>query len=121
MLNTSARLESVNKHLGTRICVSGATSADFPGFRGRPVGTLVLKGKSIGIDTYESLEETELESPRIKAYREAFRLLDEEQPAASKARSRCSKRAKLCAVLPSQSLADTGACSGYLSMTAHNE
>ena len=48
-VNTASRLESVNKHLGTRICVSADTVARIPGFTGRPVGTLILKGKEQGI------------------------------------------------------------------------
>jgi adenylate cyclase len=44
-VNTAARLESVNRHLGTRICVSEATLSGCPGAAARPVGLLVMKGK----------------------------------------------------------------------------
>ena len=54
-VNTASRLESVNKHLGTRICVSVDTVAQIPDFVGRPVGTLILKGKEQGIKAFEPL------------------------------------------------------------------
>jgi len=54
-VNTASRLESVNKHLGTRMCLSGATLAGCPGAKVRPVGRLVLKGKSEALAVYEPL------------------------------------------------------------------
>lgn len=45
-INTASRLESVNKHLGTRMCVSEDTLAGCTGVVVRPVGRLVLKGKT---------------------------------------------------------------------------
>ena len=45
-VNTAARLESINKQLGTNICVSSKTIDKCKIFVGRPVGNLVLKGKS---------------------------------------------------------------------------
>ena len=54
-VNTASRLESVNKHLGTRICLSGATLAGCPQALARPVGRLVLKGKTEALAVYEPL------------------------------------------------------------------
>jgi adenylate cyclase len=54
-VNTAARLESVNKHLGTRICVSGVTLADCGAAPARPIGRLVLKGKSQALPVFEPL------------------------------------------------------------------
>jgi len=54
-VNTAARLESVNKQLGTRLCVSAATLADCPEAAARPVGRLVLKGKSEALAVFEPL------------------------------------------------------------------
>lgn len=54
-VNTAARLESVNKHLGTRMCVSEVTMADCTGVAVRPVGRLVLKGKSKALQVFEPL------------------------------------------------------------------
>ena len=45
-INTASRLESVNKHLGTRMCVSENTLSGCTGVVTRPVGRLVLKGKT---------------------------------------------------------------------------
>ena len=42
-INTAARLESANRQLGTRICVSAAVAGLIHGFRGRPVGDLILR------------------------------------------------------------------------------
>ncbi len=54
-INTAARLESVNKHLGTQVCVSQAIVDGCPGARVRVVGRLVLKGRSQPLRTYEPL------------------------------------------------------------------
>lgn len=54
-VNTAARLESVNKHLGTRICVSLATLSACAPCRARPVGRLVLKGKRAALQVFEPL------------------------------------------------------------------
>lgn len=45
-INTAARLESVNKHLGTRLCVSQAVLDGCTGVSTRAIGQLVLKGKT---------------------------------------------------------------------------
>lgn len=45
-INTAARLESVNKHLGTRMCVSQAVCNGCIGVPLRAVARLVLKGKT---------------------------------------------------------------------------
>ena len=57
-INTSARLESVNRHLGTRVCVSQAILAGCTGALVRPVGRLLLKGKSQPLQAYEPLAAT---------------------------------------------------------------
>ncbi len=44
-MNTAARLESLNKHLGTRICISQAVAGSLAPEAVRPVGDLVLKGR----------------------------------------------------------------------------
>lgn len=54
-VNTAARLESVNKHLGTRICVSEATLSACANVSARPVGQLVLKGKREALKVFEPL------------------------------------------------------------------
>jgi adenylate cyclase len=54
-INTAARLESANKALGTRICVSAETAARYPGFRGRPIGDLMLRGRAAPLRAFEPL------------------------------------------------------------------
>jgi adenylate cyclase len=75
-VNTTARLETVNGQLGTNVCISGVTVAACPDFVGRPVGSLVLKGKSEGIQAFEPLSREQAEAPAAKAYLEAFALLE---------------------------------------------
>jgi adenylate cyclase len=45
-VNVAARLESANRVLGTRICMSADSVRDFPYGEFQPVGDLILKGKS---------------------------------------------------------------------------
>lgn len=52
-INTAARLESVNKQLGTQMCVSEATLSGCSDAIARPVGRLVLKGKREALMVYE--------------------------------------------------------------------
>ncbi len=77
-INTAARLESVNKHLGTLLCISGPTAEQCPDHFFRPVGGLVLKGKTEAIAAFEPLTEEEANSPRVLAYNEAFACLEQE-------------------------------------------
>ncbi|HEX6996558.1 MAG TPA: adenylate/guanylate cyclase domain-containing protein [Gammaproteobacteria bacterium] len=57
-VNTAARLEGVNKHLGTRVCVSLEAARHCPEELFRPVGTLVLKGRSAGLECVTPCDET---------------------------------------------------------------
>jgi adenylate cyclase len=75
-INTAARLETINGHFNTHVCVSGATVEQCPDFIGRPVGQLVLKGKSRVTMAYEPLTAVEATEPRITEYQAAYRLLD---------------------------------------------
>ncbi|WP_255368553.1 CHASE2 domain-containing protein [Polaromonas sp. OV174] len=54
-INTASRLESVNKHLGTRVCVSRAILDGCVGVPARLVGFLVLQGKVQPLEVYEPL------------------------------------------------------------------
>lgn len=83
-INTAARLESVNKQLGTRVCVSETTVAQCPDFVGRPIGSLLLKGKTKPVDTFEPLLYGGMDANQINDYRLAFELIDID---ASQARS----------------------------------
>ncbi len=74
-VNTAARLEGANKYLGTRICVGGATAAVCDGVPLRPVGDVVLKGKTECVPVFEPLSAERAEDDAITAYLAAFEKL----------------------------------------------
>jgi len=78
-VNTASRLESVNKHLGTRICVSENILRECPEAKVRPVGRLVLKGKSQSLAVFEPIidEFAEQRAP-VDSYTAAFALMRDE-------------------------------------------
>jgi adenylate cyclase len=75
-INIAARLEGANKFLGTRICVSAAVANNTPDFKGRPVGDLVLRGRSEPLRAFEPLPTAAFEGPAISQYSEAFARLE---------------------------------------------
>jgi class 3 adenylate cyclase len=81
-INTAARLEGANKFLGTRICVSAAAVDACAGFKGRPVGDLVLRGRSEPLRAYEPLTDEAFAAPATAHYAEAFARLEAGDPAA---------------------------------------
>jgi adenylate cyclase len=81
-INTAARMEGVNKHLGTQICIAGTTAAQCPNHFFRPVGALILKGKTESIEALEPITEEAVSTPLIVRYLEAFELLRREDPKA---------------------------------------
>jgi adenylate cyclase len=85
-VNTAARLESVNKHLGTLVCVSEATLSGCQGAVVRPVGRLVLKGKSHALMVFQPLVAPEGGTAKADtAYEEAYGLLASEDSRAREA------------------------------------
>lgn len=74
-INTAARMESVNKHLGTQICIAGTTAAQCPNHYFRPIGALVLKGKTEAIEAFEPITKEEADTPLMVRYRAAIELL----------------------------------------------
>ncbi len=80
-INAAARLESVNKHLGTRMCVSEAILAASPDVAVRPVGRLVLKGKTESLTVFEPIvAELARHYAPLDGYRAAYTALQEGQP-----------------------------------------
>ena len=75
-INTAARLEAANKVLGTRICVSATVADATEKFRGRPVGDLMLRGRSEPLRAYEPLSATAFQGPTTRQYSEAFAKLE---------------------------------------------
>jgi adenylate cyclase len=75
-INAAARLEAVNKQLGTRICVSAVAATRAENFFGRPVGDLLLRGRREPMRAFEPLAEDERSSPQALAYGKAFAKLE---------------------------------------------
>jgi adenylate cyclase len=72
-VNTTARLESANKFFGTTALASGATVAAAADDLVRPVGRVVLKGKTAALEVFELLAAP---LPYGDAYLAAYELLD---------------------------------------------
>jgi len=81
-INIAARLEAANKQLGTRICVSAIVAAKVKDFRGRPVGDLLLRGRSEALRAFEPLRVEQYEDPSTKSYLDAFAKLEAGDPGA---------------------------------------
>jgi class 3 adenylate cyclase len=75
-INTAARLEAANKLLGTRICVSANIAAAAGDFQGRPVGDLVLRGRSEPLRAFEPLQPAVFTAPATAQYSQAFAKLE---------------------------------------------
>ena len=75
-INVAARLETANKQLGTRICVSADLATKAEDFRGRPIGDLVLRGKSEALRAFEPLQVSQYEDPSTQSYLDAFAKLE---------------------------------------------
>ena len=90
-VNTAARLESANKQFGTLVCVSAATLAGCPGWPARPVGRVVLKGKSQEVAVFEPLDPEQAAQPDLE-YLAAFALLKDQAATALPAFERLAAR-----------------------------
>jgi adenylate cyclase len=81
-INVTARLETANKQLGTRICVSADLAAKVPEFRGRPVGDLALRGRTEAMRAFEPQRREQAEDPATTSYLQAFAKLEANDPTA---------------------------------------
>ena len=75
-INTAARLEAANKFLGTHICVSTNVAEATPNFQGRPVGDLVLRGRTGPLRAFEPLQGPTFSAPAMTQYLQAFAKLE---------------------------------------------
>jgi adenylate cyclase len=82
-INTAARLEGANKQLGTRICVSVNVAQSAVNFQGRPVGDLMLRGKTQALRAFEPLTPEVYAEPATTQYLDAFAKLEAGDPAAA--------------------------------------
>jgi adenylate cyclase len=71
-LSIAARLETANKQLGTRICVSDSVRQRIAEFRGRPVGYLTLRGRREALIAHEPLTEERHVDPLTSEYCAAY-------------------------------------------------
>ena len=81
-INVASRLEAANKQLGTRICVSATLAARMSEFRGRPVGDLILRGRTEALRAFEPLRLEQYQDSDTATYLEAFAKLEAGDPAA---------------------------------------
>lgn len=85
-VNTTARLESLNKQLGTQVCASEAIRQSCPQVPMRPVGEVRLKGKDESVQVFEPVEAMVKSIGTCdEAYEAAYRLLQTGDPAAVQA------------------------------------
>jgi adenylate cyclase len=79
-VNVAARLEAANKNLGTNVCVSATLAEKVKDFRGRPVGDLVLRGKTEAMRAFEPLRPAKYDAAATKSYLNAFAKLESADP-----------------------------------------
>ena len=92
VINTAARLESANKHIGTTICVSANTAEQCDDIAFRPIGRLLLKGKSEGVQTREPVTREQARLPIFNEYCKAYQLMAANKSEAGKVFTRLAKK-----------------------------
>jgi adenylate cyclase len=81
-INIAARLEAANKQLGTRICISADLARRVGNFRGRPVGDLILRGRTESLRAWEPLSSEQYDDQAMEGYLNAFAKLEANDPGA---------------------------------------
>jgi adenylate cyclase len=81
-MNAAARLEAANKRLGTRICVSSAASQIAGAFYSRPIGDLLLRGRSEPLRAHELLSASTFDATATAKYMDAYNKLEAEDASA---------------------------------------
>jgi class 3 adenylate cyclase len=81
-MNAAARLEAANKRLGTRICVSSAATQIAGAFYSRPIGDLLLRGRSEPLRAYELLSASTFDATATAKYLDAYNKLEAEDASA---------------------------------------
>jgi class 3 adenylate cyclase/CHASE2 domain-containing sensor protein len=83
-VNTASRLEGLNKHLGTRLCVADSTRQQCNTLRFRPIASVVLKGKTTAVKVWEPVSD-DMTDAYLKRYGDAFDKLEKGAPDAKAA------------------------------------
>lgn len=84
-INTAARLEAANKHLGTRICVAFSTVEQCTRLQFRPVAELLLKGKKQAVMVFEPMLVDDLQRAKPEDYKIAWETLSKDRFSAAQA------------------------------------
>jgi adenylate cyclase len=71
-VNAASRLEGLNKTFGTRLCVSDAAKVLCQGITFRPIGSVILKGKTEALDVWEPLHDGAVSEDFLARYTSAF-------------------------------------------------
>jgi len=79
-VNTAARCEGVNKYFGTRICATQPIVDQCPTVKFRPIGDVVLKGKTEAVTLYNPVTDEYAASPAYADYMATYALLKAEDP-----------------------------------------
>src|SRR5262249_28759627 len=81
-VNVAARLEALNRHLGTRNCVADSTRVLCKGLSFRPIASVILKGKTTPVDIWEPLREELAQGDFVDRYRAAYAKIKAQAPEA---------------------------------------
>jgi len=84
-VNTAARCEGVNKYFGTRICATQPIVDQCRTVRFRPIGDVVLKGKTEAVTLYNPVTDEYAASPAYTDYMDVYALLQAEDPRGAEA------------------------------------
>jgi adenylate cyclase len=84
-VNTTSRLEGANKYLGTLVCISEATLSGCPDIKTRPIGRLLVQGKTMPLTVHEPLDSFYFSEAEVKEYLKAYELMQKKLPEAMEA------------------------------------
>ena len=77
-VNTAARLEGANKVFGSYVCVSGATAKRATDHEFRPMGQIILAGKTKPVEALEPIGAILVKAPPTGVYHNAYMGLDKD-------------------------------------------
>jgi adenylate cyclase len=77
VLNTASRIEGLNRFFGTRVCISGASAAGAGETELRPLGRVIVSGKTEAHAVFEIVPTEAADTPLIERYRLAYQALED--------------------------------------------
>ncbi|HNP34709.1 MAG TPA: adenylate/guanylate cyclase domain-containing protein [Woeseiaceae bacterium] len=89
-INTAARLESANRLFGTRVCISSETLGADPGAAFRPIGRVIVKGRTTPVMLYTTWDVMAADAQQ--AYLDAYDMMRDGSAAAIVAIAALSER-----------------------------